>query len=82
MESALMYYRRGKTVANRVERDVTVSLDEFKQRNPGRLATPEEMAKERVEMPGPDFQLWKTARGDFAIKDTGPVPTPPSRFGK
>jgi hypothetical protein len=52
------------------------------KRNPGRLATPEEMAKERVEMPGPDFQLWKTDRGYIAFKDTGPVPPPPSRFGK
>lgn len=82
METAWMYFRRGKTVANQVHRDMTVSLDEFKRRNPGRLATPEEMAKEHVEMPGPDFQLWKTARRDYAIKDTGPVPTPPSRFGK
>jgi hypothetical protein len=82
METALMYFRRGKTVANRVQRDVTVSLDTFKQRNPGRLATPEEMAKDRVEMPGPDFRLWKTDRGYIAFKDTGPVPTPPSRFGK
>ena len=82
MESALMYFRRGKIVANQVQRNTAMTLDAFMHAYPGRFATAEEIAKEKVEMPGPDFRLWKTSRGDFAVKDSGPAPTVRSRFGK
>lgn len=82
MEVALMYFRRGKIVANQVQRNTGMSLDTFMDTHPGRFATAEEIVKEKVEMPGPDFRLWKTSRGDFAVKETGPAPTVQTRFGK
>jgi hypothetical protein len=70
MQIAIMYYRRGKTVSNAVQRRPMMTLEAFKGAYRGRLATSDEIQKDKVELPGPDFQLWKTDRFYVAFKES------------
>lgn len=69
MKIAIMRYRRGKTVPNAVQNLPTMTPERFKCAYRGRLATPEDIQKDRVELPAPDFQVWKTDRFYVAFKD-------------
>lgn len=69
MKIAIMCFRRGKTIPNAVQNLPTMTPERFKNTYRGQLATPEDIRKDRVELPGPDFQLWKTDRFYVAFKE-------------
>jgi hypothetical protein len=69
MKIAVMYYRRGKTVPNAVQNHPTMTIEQFKSTYAGQLATPADIQRDKVELPGADFQAWKTDRFYVAFKE-------------
>lgn len=56
-------FKSRKTFARSgIENHPTMTFDQFQKGYRGRMATPEEIQKDKVELPGPEYKLWKTER--------------------
>lgn len=70
MKIAILTYRRGKVVLkNNIEDHPTMTFGQFQTRYRGHVATAEEIQKDKVELPGPEWKLLKTDR--YYIAFTG-----------
>ena len=70
MKLAFLTYSRGKyKLRNNIENHPTMTLGQLQSRYSGHVATAEEVQREKVEMPGPEWKLMKTDR--YYIAFTG-----------
>jgi hypothetical protein len=69
MEIAIMRSRRGKIVPDPIQRFPAMTMATFQSAYRGAVATAEDIRRDKVEMPGPDFQLWKASSFYVAFKE-------------
>lgn len=70
MKLAIMTFRRGKTIVqNRVEEHKSMTLEQLKRNYSAEPATPEQMQKDKVELPGPEWKVLKARRYYVAFKE-------------